>query len=62
MIEYSVRPVVCDYGVYKNNELIVICNSKYNADLIAKILDFDDSVGFPICMEIIDFVKSGVEK
>lgn len=38
---YSVKPVVCDYGVYQNNNLIVICNSSRNAQLIKAILEKD---------------------
>ena len=38
---YSVRSVFGDYGVYRNDELIVICNSRHNANLIKAILEKD---------------------
>lgn len=41
MIKYSVRSVVCDYGVYENDKLIVICNCYGNALLITDILNLD---------------------
>jgi len=42
-----VKDVVCDYGVYycdsekRTHDLIEICNSKHNAELICKILNAD---------------------
>lgn len=46
-MNYFVKPVVCDYGVYwvgDNGErkLIVICNSLSNAEMVAEILNSDD--------------------
>lgn len=41
MIKYSVRPVVCDCGVYENDKLIVVCERYSNALLIADILNLD---------------------
>lgn len=43
---YCVKPVVCDYGVFecvfnKEDNLIVICNSSDNAELIKQILNAD---------------------
>ena len=44
---YVVKDVVCDYGVYycdsekRTHDLIEICNSKHNAELICKILNAD---------------------
>lgn len=38
---FKVEDVVCDYGVYQNDELIVILNDRYNANLIAEILNTD---------------------
>lgn len=45
---HEVREVVCDYGVYAkylcpepHEELLVICNSRKNAELIKMILDYD---------------------
>ena len=42
MARYTVRPVVCDYGVYENEELKLICNSRSNALLIAAIMEKDE--------------------
>lgn len=39
---YSVRPIVCDYGVFKNDELCLVCNLRHNAELIVKILEVDN--------------------
>lgn len=41
---YYVKPIVCDYGVYRdyNNELCLVCNRKANAELIVKILQVDN--------------------
>lgn len=46
-MNYFVKPVVCDYGVYwvgDNGErkLIVICNSLSNAEMVAEILNSDE--------------------
>lgn len=55
---HEVREVVCDYGVYArynhpepHEELLVICNSRKNADLIKMILDYD-SIG-QTCSELV---------
>lgn len=42
-MDFVVKPIVCDYGVYFVNtgELICICNIKRNAELIADILNGD---------------------
>lgn len=80
-MRYIVKSVVCDYGVYErtdfNNkeELIVICNSKSNAELIADILNADleheryevvkkskvDKAIEEIKQEIIEFSGTGEE-
>lgn len=41
---YQVKDVVCDYGVFRNGELIpeLILNSRSNAELIAEILTLDE--------------------
>lgn len=41
--QYSVKEVVCDYGIYENGKLIMILNDRENALLIKKILE-EDSV------------------
>lgn len=43
MSKYEVKPVVCDYGVYKDGKVILICNSRLNALLIADIMAVDGS-------------------
>lgn len=44
-MEYKVKPVVCDYGIFectdKGEELVFILNSSRNAELIARILNAD---------------------
>lgn len=39
---YTVDSVVCDYGVFRDGELQVICNSRRNALLIKDILEKDE--------------------
>ena len=38
---YTVKPVVCDWGVYENGKLKVVVNSYSNAQLIVDILNVD---------------------
>ena len=39
---YTVNPIVCDYGVFDNKRnLVVICNSRFNAHLISDIMNCD---------------------
>lgn len=40
---YSVDSVVCDYGVFDNDKLALICNSRKNAFLIKAIMEKDCS-------------------
>ena len=42
MSRYTVKSVVCDYGLYKNGELKLICSSIRNAHLIKAIMEKDD--------------------
>lgn len=41
MSHYKVESVVCDYGIFEEDKLILICNSLRNAKLIKEILDKD---------------------
>lgn len=41
MLRYEVKDVVCDYGLYENNELKLILNSRDNALLIKEIMEAD---------------------
>lgn len=52
-IKYEVRPVVCDYGVFENGQLILILNSSLNAELVKEILQLDcqKEVFEKICVE-----------
>lgn len=43
MPKYEVRDVVCDYGVFEDGKLILILNSRSNAQLIVKILEADQA-------------------
>lgn len=42
MTNYTVDSVVCDYGVFENGELKLICSSRRNALLIKDIMEKDD--------------------
>ncbi len=44
-IKLSVRPVVCDYGIYENDKLLTITSSRFNALLIKAILVKDLKYG-----------------
>lgn len=41
MKEYEVKPIVCDYGIYYNDELILKLNSLRNAILVKNILNLN---------------------
>lgn len=47
-VTFSVKPVVCDYGVYENDKLLAILSSRFNALLIKAILikDAESKGGF----------------
>lgn len=50
-MEYTIKPVVRDYGVIciDTGKVMCICNIKRNAELIADILNWDDDVyAYPI--------------
>ncbi|ELU5588551.1 hypothetical protein SCB17_003073 [Clostridium perfringens] len=40
-MKYTVKDVVCDYGVYEDDKLILILNSHANARLISDTLNSD---------------------
>jgi hypothetical protein len=42
MSKYEVKDIVCDYGLYEDGKLKLICNSKRNALLIKAIMDKDN--------------------
>lgn len=44
-MRFGVKPIVCEYAVYPigTKEIVCICNIRANADLIAKILNADQS-------------------
>lgn len=41
MSKYDVKAVVCDYGIFENDELKIIVNSQANALLIKYVLEQD---------------------
>lgn len=41
MSKYDIKAVVCDYGIYENDELKIIVNSQANALLIKYVLERD---------------------
>lgn len=47
MSKYKVESVVCDYGVFEDNELKLICNSQANALKIKEILETDADMSKP---------------
>lgn len=47
MSKYEVKSVVCDYGVFEDNELKLICNSHANASKIKEILETDSDMSKP---------------
>ena len=47
MAKYEVKDVVCDYGIYEDNKLTLILNSRANALMIKEILEDDEKTGFP---------------
>jgi len=42
MSKYEVKSVVCDYGVYENDELKLIVNSHKIANIIVDLLQIDE--------------------
>ena len=42
-LNYEIRDVVSDYGIYENGELKLILNSRANAEYIKAILEVDSS-------------------
>lgn len=43
-MNYEVRDVVCDYGVYENGELKLILNSRRIAEKIVQLLKEDERI------------------
>lgn len=41
MAKYEVRDVVCDYGLFEDGKLVLVCNSRRNAFLIKAIMERD---------------------
>lgn len=60
-VTFSVKPVVCDYGVYENGKLLAILSSRFNALLIKAILvkDAESKGGFAMPSK---FQKADYEK
>lgn len=50
---YIVKSCVCDYCVVdtKDDGVLIILNSFTNAILICKILNHDNALGIPFCLE-----------
>lgn len=60
-VTFSVKPVVCDYGIYENDKLLAILSSRFNAFLIKAILvkDAKSNGGFDMSSK---FQKADYEK
>lgn len=39
---YEMKSVVCDYGIYENDELALVLNDSFNAKMILDILKHDE--------------------
>ena len=55
MVQYEIKDVVCDYGIYEDGKLKLILNSAHNAHLVKRILEIDQSV--PNVATPADFVE-----
>lgn len=53
-MKYTVHSVICDFGVFENGELKLICNSSKNALLIAAIMSKDAVGGFDCVFTLVD--------
>ena len=63
MALYKVKPIVCDYEVYKvGNGSICICNIKENAELIADILNADSDREIAYSYAVYPYAKYKVKK
>ena len=49
MSNYDVKNVVCDYGLYEDDNLALICNSRRNAFLIKAIMEKDSGSQYDSC-------------
>lgn len=41
MSRFSIRKIVCDYGIFEKDEMILLLNDKENAKLILDIIERD---------------------
>ena len=56
-MRYTVKPIVSDYAVCGDCKIICICNIKKNAELIADILNADDSNSCAYAYEVYPYAK-----
>lgn len=57
MSKYEIRDVVSDYGIYRDGELLLILNSRSNAEYIKAILEHEErhpNAGVPYSPEVAD--------
>jgi hypothetical protein len=57
MSKYEIRDVVSDYGIYRDGELLLILNSRSNAEYIKEILEHEErhpNAGVPYSPEVAD--------
>ena len=40
--KYEIKQIVCDYGVYENDKLILVLNDYMNAKYVLEILKSDE--------------------
>ena len=58
-LEYSVAPIVCDYGLFEDGELKLIFQNSRNANLVKTILDKDKQNSFK---HVLGFTTDDMEK
>lgn len=58
-MEYTVKPIVCDYAVSRigSKEIVCICNIRRNAELIADILNGDNENSCAYSYDVYPYAK-----
>lgn len=58
-MEYTVKPIVCDYAVIRigSKDIVCICNIRRNAELIADILNGDTENSCAYSYDVYPYAK-----
>lgn len=58
-MEYTVKPIVCDYAVIRigGDGIVCICNIRRNAELIADILNGDNENSCAYSYDVYPYAK-----